>query len=100
MAKKKDSGSDFVEKAKFWNDMREETVQTILAIFAFLLTVLSLLAAFGKAGIVGDYAYIFFTLHPIRYFFGDLHPHLVGAVFYCFSISEPRKSLSLYRPLE
>jgi S-DNA-T family DNA segregation ATPase FtsK/SpoIIIE len=59
MAKKYEK--DFIEKAKFWNDMKEETVQTILAIFSFLVTLLSLLAAFGKAGIVGDYGYIFFT---------------------------------------
>jgi S-DNA-T family DNA segregation ATPase FtsK/SpoIIIE len=59
MAKKRDG--DFVQKAKFWNDMKEETVQTVLAIFAFLITVLSILAAFGKAGIIGEYAYMFFT---------------------------------------
>ncbi len=79
MAKKKDSGSDFVEKAKFWNDMKEETVQTVLSIFAFLITVLSLLAAFGKAGIVGEYAYVFFTrLCGVGYFLIPVITTLVG----------------------
>ena len=55
MAKKKNS--DSLEKAKFWKDMPEETTQAILAIFTFLVTLLSLLAAFGKAGPIGDYGY-------------------------------------------
>ena len=46
MAKKKDT--DIVEKAKFWHEMRDETVQAVLAIFSFLITLLSLLAAFQK----------------------------------------------------
>jgi len=67
MAKKKDS--DIIEKAKFWNDMREETRRAILAIFSFLILLLSLLAAFGKAGPVGEYGYRIFTkLFGVGYF--------------------------------
>ena len=79
MAKKKDNGSDFVEKAKFWNDMSEETVQTVLAIFCFVITILSLLAAFEKAGIVGEYAFMFFTrLCGVGYFLIPVVMTLVG----------------------
>ncbi|MEI6396679.1 MAG: DNA translocase FtsK 4TM domain-containing protein [Candidatus Taylorbacteria bacterium] len=79
MAKKKDRDSEFIEKAKFWNDMHEETVQTILAIFAFMLTILSLLAAFGKAGVLGDMAYTFFTrLCGVGYFLIPVIATLIG----------------------
>jgi DNA segregation ATPase FtsK/SpoIIIE, S-DNA-T family len=59
MAKPKDLG--IKQKIKFWDEMRTETVQAILAIFSFLLAILSLMAAFGKAGIVGDYSFIWLT---------------------------------------
>ncbi len=79
MAKKKDYDSDFVKKAKFWNDMSEETIQTVLAIFALLITVISLLAAFGKAGIVGDYGFSFFTkLCGVGYYLIPVITTLVG----------------------
>ncbi len=79
MAKKRDSDSGFVEKAKFWNDMSEETVQTVLAIFAFLITILSILAAFQKAGPLGEYAYMFFThLCGVGYFLIPVIATLVG----------------------
>jgi S-DNA-T family DNA segregation ATPase FtsK/SpoIIIE len=42
----------------FWSDMKDETVRTILALLSFLLMILSLLAAFGKAGF-GNYVYEF-----------------------------------------
>lgn len=60
MAKKKET--DIVDKAKFWNEIKTETTQTILAIFSFLLAVLSLMAAFGKAGRLGDYLFIELSL--------------------------------------
>ena len=67
MAKKKDN--DFIDKAKFWNDMREETRKAIMAILSFLIMILSLLAAFGKAGPVGEYGYQIFTkLFGVGYF--------------------------------
>ncbi len=55
MAKKK---QDLGGKVRFWNDMEDGTVRTILALFSFLLMILSLLAAFGKAGF-GNYVYEF-----------------------------------------
>ncbi|MDE1967099.1 MAG: hypothetical protein KGI45_03455 [Patescibacteria group bacterium] len=43
MAKK---NKDLGNKIRFWDEMRDETVQAILAILSFLITVLSLLASF------------------------------------------------------
>jgi len=59
MARKKET--DRLAKVRFWDEMSTGTVQTILAILSFLITVISLLAAFGKAGVVGNYAFIFFS---------------------------------------
>jgi len=79
MAKKKDL--DITEKMRFWDNMRDETIQAILAILSFLLTLLSLLAAFGKAGPIGVYGYTFFTqLFGIGYF-------LIPVVFLMLGIS-------------
>jgi len=66
MAKKK-AETAIAEKIRFWDEMRDETIQAILAIISFLLTIVSLLAAFHKsdgsdvAGPVGEYGYMFFT---------------------------------------
>ncbi len=73
MARPKDLG--IKQKIKFWDEMRTETVQAIFAILSFLIVVLSLLAAFGKAGIVGDYSFIWLTrLFGVGYY-------LIPAVF-------------------
>ncbi len=78
MAKKKDSG-DMIEKAKFWNEMKEETVRAILAILAFVVTLLSLLASFDKAGPIGLYGYLFFTrLFGVGYFLIPLLSAMIG----------------------
>jgi S-DNA-T family DNA segregation ATPase FtsK/SpoIIIE len=61
MAKRKDS--DFKDKVKFWNEIPIETTQAILSITSFLLALLSIMAAFGKAGKVGDYSFLW--LHNI-----------------------------------
>ena len=80
MAKKKDS--DITEKIRFWDEMRDETVQAILAIFSFLLTLLSLLAAFDKAGEVGKYGYLFFTrLFGVGYFLIPITFSMLGVSF-------------------
>lgn len=55
MAKKK---NDLGKKIRFWDELKDETIHTILALFSFLITILSLLAAFGKAGF-GNYIYNF-----------------------------------------
>ncbi len=66
MAKKK-TEAQIAKKIRFWDEMRDETIQAILAIICFLLTIVSLLAAFHKAdgsdvaGPVGQYGYMFFT---------------------------------------
>ena len=65
MAKKKEP--DLVEKAKFWNDMGESTIRTILAIVSFVIVILSLLASFHHAdgtdlsGPAGYYAFSLLT---------------------------------------
>jgi S-DNA-T family DNA segregation ATPase FtsK/SpoIIIE len=80
MAKKKDA--DNQKKARFWHNMREETVRAILAVFSFLLALLSILAAFGKAGPVGDYGFIFFSkLFGIGYYLIPLSFIMLGASF-------------------
>jgi S-DNA-T family DNA segregation ATPase FtsK/SpoIIIE len=79
MAKKIKTES--TEKLKFWNEMGDETVQTIIAIFCFLVTILSLFAAFQKAGIVGEYSFAFFTkMFGIGYY-------LIPIVFVMLGIS-------------
>lgn len=66
MAKKK-AEAPIAEKIRFWDEMRDETIQAIFAIISFLLTIVSLLAAFHKAdgsdlaGPVGEFGYTFFT---------------------------------------
>jgi S-DNA-T family DNA segregation ATPase FtsK/SpoIIIE len=58
--------------AKFWNDIKRETLQAVLSIISFLLALLSILAAFSKAGPVGYYMYgehgIFSYLLGVGYF--------------------------------
>ena len=67
MAKKRDL--DIPEKVKFWNEIGPETTQTILAIFAILLTILFLLAPFDKAGPVGRWVLFHLTgLFGIGYY--------------------------------
>ncbi|MEA2715422.1 MAG: segregation ATPase FtsK/SpoIIIE, family [Candidatus Parcubacteria bacterium] len=79
MSKKKDSERG--KKIRFWDEMRNETVQAILAIFCLLITILSLLAAFNKAGIAGDYAFTFFSrLFGVGYY-------LIPIVFAMLAVS-------------
>jgi S-DNA-T family DNA segregation ATPase FtsK/SpoIIIE len=91
MAKKKDT--DIVEKAKFWHEMRDETVQAVLAIFSFLITLLSLLAAFPKgpdstyAGKAGYYVYYFFT-------------HLFGAGYFLIPLVFAMVGIALLQGME
>ena len=67
MAKKKDK--ELGMKIRFWDEMGTGTVQTIFAILSFLVTVIALLAAFGKAGQLGEYAYTFFLrMFGVGYF--------------------------------
>ncbi|MBU6427055.1 DNA translocase FtsK [Patescibacteria group bacterium] len=58
MARKKESEGS---QKGLRHEIRDETLQAILAIFSFLLALLSLLAAFGKAGIVGEYTFIWLS---------------------------------------
>ncbi|MEK7646216.1 MAG: DNA translocase FtsK 4TM domain-containing protein [Patescibacteria group bacterium] len=64
-----------------WSEVRDETIQAVMAIFSFLVTLLSLLAAFNKAGVVGEYVYIFLVrMFGVGYF-------LIPIVFTFLSIA-------------
>ncbi len=79
MAKKKEP--ELADKVKFWQELSDGTHQVIFAIGAFVVTVLSLLAAFGKAGIVGEKILFFFTkLFGVGYY-------LIPIVFAMFGFS-------------
>lgn len=79
MAKKKETTND---KVHFWTEMRDETVQVILSIFSFLLVVLTLLASFGKAGWIGDHAFVFlYKLFGIGYFLLPMMFAMLGISF-------------------
>ncbi len=83
MAKK---NKDLGKKIGFWHEMKAETVRTILALFSFLLVILSLLAAFGKAG-WGNYAYQFL----LRFF---------GVGYYLIPIALAMLGISFLRGIE
>ncbi|MDE2040821.1 MAG: DNA translocase FtsK 4TM domain-containing protein [Patescibacteria group bacterium] len=85
MARKKDTSVG--KKIRFWDEMRDETVQVILSITAFLVTILSLLAAFDKAGILGEYAFAIFT-------------KLFGVGYYLIPISFAMLAVSLLQGLK
>jgi S-DNA-T family DNA segregation ATPase FtsK/SpoIIIE len=59
MAKKKKVEND--EKKGLIDDVPDQTKQAILGICSFLVALLSLLAAFDKAGVIGDFAFSFLT---------------------------------------
>jgi len=78
MSKKK---NDLGKKIHFWDEMKDETIRTILALFSFLLTILSLLAAFGKAGF-GNYAYEFLLrIFGIGYYLIPIMFSMLGISF-------------------
>lgn len=66
MAKKKDL---VLNQKKNFGGIKSETLRAIFAIFSFLLTILSIMAAFGKAGMVGEYSFVFLSrLFGIGYY--------------------------------
>ncbi|MFA6315396.1 MAG: DNA translocase FtsK [Candidatus Paceibacterota bacterium] len=85
MAKKKDNSLG--KKMHFWNEMQDETIHAIFAIFSLLITVLSLLAAFGKAGVVGNYAFMFLS-------------KLFGVGYYLISIISAMLAVSFLQGLK
>jgi S-DNA-T family DNA segregation ATPase FtsK/SpoIIIE len=81
MAKKKDS-LEITKKIRFWDEMRDETIQVILSIFSFLIVVLTLLASFGKAGWIGDNSFTFlYKLFGIGYFLIPMMFVMLGISF-------------------
>lgn len=81
MAKKKDS-LEIGKKIRFWDEMRDETVQVIFSIFSFLIVVLTLLASFGKAGWIGDKSFTFlYKLFGIGYFLIPMMFVMLGISF-------------------
>ena len=81
MAKKKDS-LEISKKIRFWEEMKDETVQVIFSIFSFLIVVLTLLASFGKAGWIGDNSFTFlYKLFGIGYFLIPMMFVMLGISF-------------------
>lgn len=81
MAKKKDY-IDIPQKIRFWDEMRDETVQVILSIFSFLIVILTLLASFHKAGWIGDKIFLFlYKLFGIGYFLIPIMFVMLGISF-------------------
>ncbi len=71
MARKKQEKIDFDDTPTktVRRELKHETVQAIGAIFCVALAIISLLAAFGKAGVAGDYAFKILTkLSGIGYY--------------------------------
>jgi DNA segregation ATPase FtsK/SpoIIIE, S-DNA-T family len=67
MAKKKNASKE--DKIELTDEVPNHTKQTILAICSFLVAVLSLLAAFAKAGIIGEFAFRYLSkLFGIGYY--------------------------------
>lgn len=81
MAKKKDS-LEISKKIRFWEEMKDETVQVIFSIFSFLIVILTLLASFGKAGWIGDNSFTFlYKLFGIGYFLIPMMFVMLGISF-------------------
>ncbi len=80
MAKKKNS--DLSQKIRFWDEMEDGTIQIILSICSFLLVILAMLAAFGKAGWIGDDAFdILYKLFGIGYYLIPMMFAMLGITF-------------------
>lgn len=76
MAKRKNSGrrSDL--------QVRKETGRAVIAILFFVASLLSILAVFGKAGFVGDYAFMIFKkLFGVGYFLFPIFLIMMGVSF-------------------
>jgi DNA segregation ATPase FtsK/SpoIIIE, S-DNA-T family len=82
MPAKKKSSSSSPEKIGFLKEIKKETAQAIFAIVFILLALMSVLAAFGKAGFVGEYLYdIMKKLLGIGYFLLPILFIMVSASF-------------------
>ena len=86
MAKKKKADSD--KQPRFWRSLKDETVHAIMAIFSFLVALISLLAAFHRtdgsdlAGLVGQFAFDFLTkAFGVGYFLIPIVTTLLGIAF-------------------
>ncbi|MFA6295667.1 MAG: DNA translocase FtsK 4TM domain-containing protein [Candidatus Paceibacterota bacterium] len=80
MAKKKDS--DITKKIRFWEEMQIETIQVIFSICSFLLVILAMLAAFGKAGWIGDDAFkLLYRLFGVGYYLIPMMFAMLGITF-------------------
>lgn len=80
MGRKKEN--DLGKKIRFWEEMKNETVQVIFSIFCFLIVILTILASFGKAGWIGDNSFIFlYKLFGIGYFLIPMMFAMLGISF-------------------
>jgi S-DNA-T family DNA segregation ATPase FtsK/SpoIIIE len=71
------------KKERFLSNMREETVETILAISFFVISTLLILAAFGQGGLVGEKSVDFLKfLFGIGFYFIPVVLILLGISFF------------------
>lgn len=62
--------------------IKQETIHSAIAILFFVLSLLSVLASFGKAGLIGEYVFIFFKkLFGIGYFLFPILLIMFGVSF-------------------
>lgn len=73
---------DSIEKYNLLGELKDETIQAILAVIFFVLAFLVLLAAFGKAGYVGTHIYSFFKkLFGVGYFLIPIFFIMLGITY-------------------
>ncbi|HYC34111.1 MAG TPA: DNA translocase FtsK 4TM domain-containing protein, partial [Candidatus Paceibacterota bacterium] len=79
---RKDKRKDFDKDASYPRSLKNETVQSIVAILFFIVAFFLLLASLGKAGVVGNNIYAFFKmLCGVGYFLMPVLCILLGIAF-------------------
>jgi S-DNA-T family DNA segregation ATPase FtsK/SpoIIIE len=82
MAARKKKNDQSSEKVRFWKEIKHETSQAIFAILCFVFALVTILAAFDKAGPVGGYLYTFIQkLLGIGYFLLPILLVMIGVSF-------------------
>jgi S-DNA-T family DNA segregation ATPase FtsK/SpoIIIE len=83
MAKKKEENSGTSKRKTLLNDLKDETIQGVVAIIFFVLGILFILAAFGKSGLVGAKVYsLSHYLLGFGYFLLPLLFFILGGLFW------------------
>ena len=79
MAKKKEN--DLMKKVSFWSEMEDGVVRAVLAVVCFAVAFLSLLAAFGKAGLANKLFDLLDRLLGVGYFLIPIIAIILGIAF-------------------